>query len=133
MHGTSVELEPKKVLVIDDEDDIRRITQVALSRLGGMEVSVAANADEGLKLAEQVHPDVILLDIMMPGTDGTATLRRLRQNPRTADIPVVFLSARASATNESAEALGAQGLLGKPFDPITLADDLRALLRRGRS
>jgi CheY-like chemotaxis protein len=120
---------PKKVLVIDDEEDIRRITQIALSRMGGMEVLVAPGAVEGLALAQQARPDVILLDIMMPGIDGPAALTMLRENRATADIPVVFLSARASASDEAyVRTLGAQGLLGKPFDPITLAQELRAIL-----
>ncbi len=116
--------------MIDDEEDIRRIAQIALHSLGGLDVLLAADAAQGLYLAETGRPDVILLDLMMPGVDGTAALRMLRGNATTAHIPVLFLTAKAHAADDPAvRALGAQGLLAKPFDPITLADSIRALLR----
>ena len=121
----------KKVLIIDDEEDIRRIAHIALTRLGGMEVFEAAGGDEGVRLAEKAKPDVILLDMMMPGVDGAATLGLLRRNAATADIPVIFLTARAQSTDAATiQQMGARGLLSKPFDPTTLALDLRAILRR---
>lgn len=119
----------RRVLVIDDDPDIRHITRVALSRMGGMEVTEAGGALEGLRLAEQELPEAILLDVMMPGLDGTAVLRMLRENPKTASIPVVFLTARLSEMDEGRMAvLGAQGLVKKPFDPTTLAARLRELV-----
>jgi CheY-like chemotaxis protein len=122
-----------KVLVVDDEPDIRHIAGLALTRLGGMEVVEAANADEGIAAAEQEHPDIILLDCMMPGKDGLAALAALRDNPATASIPVVFLTARSGFADEATlRRLGARGLLMKPFDPTTLPEKVRELLSRDR-
>jgi DNA-binding response OmpR family regulator len=121
----------RRVLVIDDDPDIRHITHVALARMGGMEVIEAGGALEGLRLAEQELPDAILLDVMMPGLDGTAALKMLRENPKTVAIPVVFLTARLSELDEDRVTfLGAQGLVKKPFDPTTLAERLRELVGR---
>jgi CheY-like chemotaxis protein len=118
-----------KVLVVDDEPDIRQIAGLALTRLGGMEVVEAATADEALAAAEREHPDIILLDCMMPGKDGIAALAALRRNPATAGIPVVFLTARSGfADDATLRRLGARGLLMKPFDPTTLPERVRELL-----
>ena len=118
-----------KVLIIDDDPDVRKIANVSLSYLGGMDVIEASSADEGVERASREHPDVILLDIMMPRTDGVGAIAALRQQPVTSDIPVIFLTARAAEDAESlVERTGARGLLSKPFDPTMLARDLRALL-----
>lgn len=118
-----------KVLLVDDEHDIRRIAYLSLTRVGGMEVIEADDADTALKRAASEQPDVILLDVMMPGRDGPATLAALQATPETRHLPVVFLTARTS--NDDVQrllALGARGVLQKPFDPLTLADDLRRVL-----
>jgi len=118
-----------KVLIVDDEPDIRRIAKLGLSRVGGMEVVEAANGAEALVRAKEDKPDAVLLDVMMPGLDGPSTLARLREDPATAGIPVVFLTAKAIAAElERLKVLGAAGVLTKPFDPMTLARELRALL-----
>jgi two-component system, OmpR family, response regulator len=118
-----------KVLVVDDEPDIRRIARLGLSRVGGMEVVEAANGAEGLIRAKEDRPDAVLLDVMMPAVDGPTTLARLREDPATAGIPVVFLTAKAIAAEvDRLKSLGAAGVLTKPFDPMTLARDLRAAL-----
>jgi len=118
-----------KVLIVDDEPDIRRIAKLGLSRVGGMEVVEAANGAEALVRAKEDKPDAVLLDVMMPGLDGPSTLARLREDPATSGIPVVFLTAKAIAAElERLKVLGAAGVLTKPFDPMTLARDLRALL-----
>jgi two-component system, OmpR family, response regulator len=118
-----------KVLIVDDEPDIRRIARLSLARLGGMDVLEAADGDDGLRQARDETPDAILLDVMMPGRDGPSTLAALRVDPSTAAIPVVFLTAKAMpAELERLRSLGAVGVLTKPFDPMTLAADLRAAL-----
>jgi CheY-like chemotaxis protein len=120
-----------KVLIIDDDPDVRRIANLSLLHFGHMEVVEAGNAADGLQRAIEEKPDVILLDIMMPRVDGLATVRALRDDPATAAVPVVFLTAKS--TDESEDLLrrtGARGLLAKPFDPTTLADQLRAILER---
>lgn len=118
-----------KVLIIDDDADIRAIARLSLSRLGGMEVVEAASGAEGVHKAQDEKPDVILLDIMMPAMDGSATLAALRSQPASARTPVIFLTAKAMRTEiERLRALGAAGVLIKPFDPRTLPGDVRALV-----
>jgi CheY-like chemotaxis protein len=118
-----------RILIIDDEPDIRRIARLSLSRLGGMEVVDAGNGPEGVQKAETERPDAILLDVMMPGMDGPATLAALRANPATAAIPVLFLTAKALRGEvERLRALGAAAVLAKPFDPASLAAQVRDAL-----
>jgi two-component system OmpR family response regulator len=118
-----------KVLIIDDDADIRTIAGLSLSRLGGMTVIEASSGAEGLRKAEEERPDVILLDMMMPTMDGSETLAALRAQPATATTPVIFLTAKAVLVEvERMRDLGAAGVLIKPFDPRTLAGDVRALV-----
>jgi CheY-like chemotaxis protein len=118
-----------KVLVIDDEDDIRRVARLSLAAVGGMDVCEASSGSLAVRKAREEQPDVVLLDMMMPGMDGLATIRALRGDPETADIPVVFLTAKAmSAEVDRLKGLGACGVLVKPFDPLTLPRLLRELL-----
>ncbi|HEV8253675.1 MAG TPA: response regulator [Vicinamibacteria bacterium] len=120
-----------KILIVDDEDDIRQIASLSLTRLGGMEVEEAATGAEAVTCAERTAPDLILLDVMMPAMDGPATLAALRGNPRTARIPVVFLTAASGADEVSRlKALGAAGVVPKPFDPIELPGLVRSVLAR---
>lgn len=122
-----------KVLLVDDEADIRRIAALSLSGVGGMEVAQADGGPEGIRKAREDHPDVILLDMMMPGLDGMATFRALRGDPETSGIPVIFLTAKAvSSEVERLKSLGARGVLIKPFDPMALPRLLRELLDEGR-
>lgn len=119
-----------KVLIIDDDDDIRLIAGMSLGRVGGMEVIDAPGGAEGIKKAQSEHPDVILLDMMMPTMDGSQTLKLLRSQPETATTPVIFLSCKAVGPEvDRMLALGAAGVLLKPFDPRTLSDEVRALLK----
>ena len=118
-----------KVLIIDDDADIRKIAGLSLSRLGGMDVIEAAGGAEGLRKAQDERPDVILLDMMMPTMDGSETLAALRLQPATATTPVIFLTAKAVLVEvERMRALGAAGVLIKPFDPRTLPGDVKALI-----
>jgi CheY-like chemotaxis protein len=118
-----------KVLIIDDEDDIRRIAKLALGKVGRMEVVEASSGTEGVRKAQEERPDAVLLDVMMPGLDGPSTLAALRASEATARIPVVFLTAKAMASEvERLRGLGARGVLTKPFDPMKLASSLRSIL-----
>jgi len=122
-----------KILIIDDDPDIRSIARLSLSRLGGMEVIEAGSGIEGVQQAQDENPDVILLDMMMPSMDGLQTLAALRGQPATASTPVIFLTAKAVEDQaERMTSLGAAGVLIKPFDPRTLSDDVRALVNRQR-
>jgi DNA-binding response OmpR family regulator len=118
-----------KALIIDDDADIRFITGLSLERVGLMEVVQASGGEEGVRKAREWNPDVILLDMMMPVMDGTATLMALRAHPITANIPVIFLTAKTvKAEIDSMLESGALGVLIKPFNPRTLPADVRALL-----
>jgi CheY-like chemotaxis protein len=118
-----------KVLVVDDEEDVRYVAQMSLGRVGRMTVIEAASGEEGIERAKSERPDFILLDMMMPGMDGAATFRALRADPETRTIPVVFLTAKAMAAEvQRLKDLGAKGVVLKPFDPMSLARDIAAIL-----
>ena len=116
------------MLVIDDEEDVRYVTQLSLGRVGGMTVLEATNGAEGVARARVENPDCILLDMMMPGMDGADTFHALRRGAETAHIPVVFLTAAMASDVEHLKDLGAKGIVQKPFDPMTLAAEIRAIL-----
>jgi CheY-like chemotaxis protein len=120
-----------KLLLIEDDDDIRRVARLSLGRLGGMDVIEAGGGAEGLRRAAEHQPDAILLDALMPVMDGPATLAALRADPRTAAIPVVFLTGKTQLDDLShLRGLGAAGVLTKPFDPLALPIQVRAALGR---
>jgi CheY-like chemotaxis protein len=119
----------QRVLLVDDEPDIRRIGQVSLQAVGKLEVQLASSGAEALSLARARRPDAILLDVMMPEMDGPACLLLLRADEQTRDIPVLFMTAKVQTQEvDRYLALGAVGVIRKPFDPMTLANDVRALL-----
>jgi CheY-like chemotaxis protein len=118
------------VLVIDDEGSIRTLCRVNL-RASGMEVLEAENGEQGLELARRERPDVVLLDVMMPGLDGWSVARELAADEKTREIPVVFLTARADpADRRIAERLGGVGYVVKPFDPVAIGTFLEDVLTR---
>jgi DNA-binding response OmpR family regulator len=120
-----------RVVVIDDEPDMRTITELALGELAGWRVRTASSGPEGVRLCEDFRPDVVLLDVMMPGIDGPATLRLLKE--RWPDLPVLFLTALAQPHEEARyRQLGVDGVIPKPFDPMTLADRLMPHVERKR-
>jgi DNA-binding response OmpR family regulator len=113
---------PGRVLVVDDDPVIVRLLEVNL-RLEGYEVATASRGEEALERAAEFHPDVILLDVMMPGLDGWETCRRLRELPEFVETPVVFLSARAQDDDGSKGMnLGRVDYVTKPFDPVKLME-----------
>ena len=121
-----------KILVVDDEKDIRTIARLSLENLGGMSVLEAASGPEALEVAAREAPEAILLDVMMPDMDGAATLAALQASDATATIPVVFLTAKAMPGEiERLKALGARDVLTKPFEPVTLAQQVRDAVAGG--
>jgi len=117
----------KRILLIDDEDDIREVAQVSLEAIGGWEVLTATCAPDGLAKAAAELPDVILLDVMMPGMDGPTAFAHLQANPATRDIPVILLTAKVQAAERQRFFdLGVTAVFAKPFDPLTLSDDVSA-------
>ena len=118
-----------KVLLIDDEPDLRRLAEVSLSAVGGWKVTCCASGAEGVQAALREPPDLILLDVQMPGLDGPQTLAALRQEPALAAVPVLFLTATSAAGEvASLRALGARGVVHKPFNPFTLPGQVLAAL-----
>lgn len=117
-----------KALIIDDEEDIRLVAQLSL-KAAGMDVLTAAGGVEGVLRAREDQPDIIVLDVMMPGIDGFATLEALRADPATARIPVVLLTAKPLAlADEQLRAGGVLDVISKPFAPRALAERIRAAL-----
>jgi CheY-like chemotaxis protein len=116
-----------RVLHVDDEPDIREVVELSLGLDPGLVVRSCASGEEALAVLEGWAPEIILLDVMMPVMDGAATLGHLQSNPRTAEIPVVFMTARAQSRElDLFRSLGAVGVIPKPFDPMALAASVRA-------
>jgi CheY-like chemotaxis protein len=121
-----------KVLVVDEDPYIQRIVELTLESVGKWTVAKASSGPEAMRLAAALHPDVILLDVMMPGMDGPTTLRKLREQPDTAAIPVIFMTAKVLRQEvESYLRLGAAGVIRKPFDPLTLPEEVRRIVEKG--
>jgi CheY-like chemotaxis protein len=118
-----------KVLLAEDDPDIQKVVRMSLKMKGVKEVVVTDNGEECLAKLGEFAPDVILLDVMMPKLDGYGTCRKLKENPATREIPVIFLTAKAQhyEVKQGMDA-GALGYLIKPFDPMTLYDQISELL-----
>lgn len=120
---------PHRILIIDDEDDIREVAALSLETVAGWDVVVANSGAQGLARAIEFQPEAILLDVMMPGMDGPSTVRELRKNPVTAGIPVLLLTAKVQSSDQRRFAdLGVQAVLFKPFDPMTLSTQIASVL-----
>jgi len=118
----------RQVLYIDDEPDLRLIVQTALGLSEGLIVHTADSGEQGLRLAHELQPDLVLLDVMMPRLDGPATLARLRADPAIAHIPVIFMTAKAMPEDVLRfRALGAAGVIAKPFDPMELSGQVLSI------
>jgi CheY-like chemotaxis protein len=120
---------PHRILIIDDEDDIREVAALSLETVAGWQVYMANSGAQGLARAIELRPDAILLDVMMPGMDGPTTFRELRKNPATARIPVLLLTAKVQSSDQRRFAdLGVEAILFKPFDPLTLSNQISTVL-----
>ena len=118
----------RRILHVEDDPDIQAIARLALEGVGGLELETCGTGEEALRLARTFHPDLILLDVMMPDMDGVTTLRRLRADPQTGAIPVVFMTAKVQQEEVARlRGEGALDVLVKPFDPMTLAHTLRQI------
>jgi CheY-like chemotaxis protein len=125
--------ELRRVMCVEDDPDIRKILEFSLGRLGGYTLSMCASGQEALDKAQAFAPDMVLLDVMMPGMSGPQTLRHLREMDCMRGIPIVFVTAKAM--QEELVALlehGASGTIVKPFDPVTLASDIHIYWEHGR-
>ncbi|HOX39266.1 MAG TPA: response regulator [Candidatus Brocadiia bacterium] len=119
-----------KILIVDDDPDVRGIAAMSLKEIGGMEVAEACDGADGIAAARREHPDAILLDVTMPDMDGPTALKALRGDETTAQIPVIFLTARApKSKNMDLSEMGVAGILTKPFSPAELPQRVRSILR----
>ena len=114
----------KKILIVEDHIDIRKLLKMTLE-FDDFEIHEAATGDAGWVLAQELQPDIVLLDVMMPGVDGYETARRLKADPATASVPVILLTARVGGDPAADVAVG---VIAKPFDPMNLAGQVRSIL-----
>lgn len=120
----------KRILHVEDEPDIRNVAALTLEALGGYTVESCASGSEALKRFEEFAPDLILIDVMMPGMDGPTTLKELRKLPAAAAIPVIFMTAKVQSHElDEYISMGAVGVITKPFDPMTLCGQIEELWR----
>ena len=119
----------KRILLIDDEEDIKMLASFCLESEAGWETICASGGKEGIAIAEAEQPDAILLDAMMPELDGLQTLAQLQSNPKTNHIPTIFITAKAQASDRYRfYTAGAKGVINKPFDTLTLASQISGFL-----
>lgn len=120
-----------RILYVEDDADIRMIGKFAMENVGGFVVTDCESGEEALVRAADATPQLLLLDVMMPGMDGPTTLARLRELPATAAAPVVFMTAKVQPQEvQRYRELGAIDVISKPFDPMTLSDSIRAIWNR---
>jgi len=119
----------KRILIIDDEPDIREVAQMSLEMVSGWQVVTAESGDEGIAKARQQRPDAILLDAMMPEMNGATTFQKLQNDPSTKQIPVIMFTAKVQAADRKTFAdLGIKNVIAKPFDPVKLGSQISAIL-----
>ncbi len=118
----------QRILLIEDDADIQAVGRLALEAVGGFTVRVCASGQDALETASAFAPDLILLDVMMPGMDGPTTFAALRAQPATAHIPIVFMTAKVQP-HELAQykGMGALDVIAKPFDPMALPETIRSI------
>lgn len=126
MPATNAQNMRKRILIVDDESDIRELAQIALEEFAGWKVLHARSGAEGITRAQTQQPDAILLDMMMPDMRGTQVLTTLKADPATTAIPVILLTAKVQAAQQPPD--GAAGVILKPFDPLQLAAEISRLL-----
>jgi CheY-like chemotaxis protein len=115
----------RRILIIDDEDDIREVAALSLEATAGWKIFTASSGIEGMALAAKEQPDAILMDVMMPEVDGPTTFSKMRLNPAISSIPVLLLTAKVQGIDQRRFAnLGVSAVLFKPFDPLTLAQQI---------
>lgn len=124
----------KRITYVEDEPDIRCIVEIALSKIDGLMLDLCSSGPEAISRTPLFRPDLIILDVMMPGMDGIETLKRLREFPQLAQTPVIFLTVRAmSRETDFFRSLGIADVITKPFNPMTLPHQIQEIWQRTRS
>ncbi len=117
-----------QILLVEDEPDIQIIARLSLERLGGFNLEICNSGSEALVRLETLRPDLILLDVMMPGMDGPTTLLAMRKKFPDLNLPIIFMTAKVQpAELTEYKAMGVLDVIAKPFDPMTLADTIRQI------
>ncbi|MDD5300626.1 MAG: response regulator [Gallionella sp.] len=117
-----------RILYVEDEPDIQTVARLALETLGGFTVEICSSGNEALQRVAGFQPQLILLDVMMPGMDGPTTLGKLRELPQFATTPVVFMTAKVQPSEVAGyKQIGAVDVIPKPFDPMTLSGQVQAI------
>ena len=121
-------MELNNILYVEDEPDIQAVARLALEMVGGCTVTICSSGEEALAQFSTAQPEMMLLDVMMPGMDGPTTLGKLRELPGALTIPAVFMTAKVQPDEVAYyKSLGAVGVIAKPFDPMTLSETVRAI------
>ncbi len=121
-------MELKNILYVEDEPDIQAVARLALEMVGGFAVTICSSGEEALAQFPVSKPDLILMDVMMPGMDGPTTLSHLRELPGAKETPAIFMTAKVQPDEVAHyKSLGALGVIAKPFDPMTLSETIRGI------
>ncbi len=119
----------QQVLLIDDDDSIRELALMGLEGMTDWKIDLAASASEGLEKAKKFHPDLILLDFVMPDINGLEAFAKLQEDPELKDIPVILMTGKAESDEvEQFLKSGLAGVITKPFDPVTLSEQIEEIL-----
>lgn len=124
----------KRILYVEDEPDIQAVVRLALENIGGYTLEVCSSGQEAIAKGEAFNPDMLLLDVMMPGLDGPTTLKELRKKPTLADKPAVFMTAKVQPQEVAHyKEIGAVDVIVKPFDPTTLSEEVSRIYKKWQS
>lgn len=124
----------EKILYVEDDPDIQQIAVMVLETISGFTLAACSSGNEAIERAVAFNPDLMLLDVMMPGIDGPETLRALRKFPELANTPAVFMTAKVQPQEvQEYLAMGALAVIAKPFDPMTLAEELRTIWKNRKN
>lgn len=120
--------ELKKILYVEDQKDIQMIAKAALETIGEYELMICSSGIEALAQIVEFNPDLLLLDVMMPGMDGPATLKEIKKRDDVKNIPVIFMTAKVLPSEiDQLMSMGAISIVPKPFDPVTLANNIQQI------
>ncbi|KPL50927.1 chemotaxis protein CheY [Prosthecomicrobium hirschii] len=122
------------ILYADDDEDILSVATLSLEMVGGFTVNTCRSGREAIEEARRLRPDLIMLDVMMPGMDGPTAMGKIKADPDLAGIPVILLTARVRGAEVGEYlTLGADGVIAKPFDPMRLSDEVRGIWARAKA